>query len=323
MDIGNIVERWNQDEAIYIKIEKSVFDVIRKELSDVEILPEMSSRIKNLLSLVKKIKKKSQEKDYSYDHITDRLGIRIICTFESELGIVDEMINRLFKVKKAEYKKNNSEYNILNYQSNHYDVSINSQKDEFRKIKQYEDYMFEIQVRTSNQHAWSSAAHKLSYKHENELPKELKRKLYRLLALYELADQEIENINSYLKNTNVGFANMLSKIEGKFYKYAKVNYDKDITLDSLSFFASIFTGENERSLVTEIEQFIEDNDSKITSIFNENRFRFHEISILTQPEIFIMWFAIEKFENLLTDNWNNHFDYSDLEQIQVLWGITN
>ena len=66
---------------------------------------------------------------------------------------------------------------------------------EFKNIRQYENHMFEIQVRTLNQHAWSNASHKLSYKHDGDLPHELQRKLYRLLALYELADQEIENIN--------------------------------------------------------------------------------------------------------------------------------
>ena len=320
MDVANIVASWNQDKPIYKKIETVVVDVLKKEVSNSEILPEITSRTKELLSIVKKIKKKLQEKDYSYDNLNDKLGIRIICTFESELDIVDSIIKRNFTVKKTEYKKNNSDYNVLNYQSNHYDVCIDKNIPEFKNIRQYENRVFEIQVRTLNQHAWSNASHKLSYKHDGDLPHELQRKLYRLLALYELADQEIENINNYLKAEENSFMNLLSKIEGKFYKYAKIDYDKEITIDSLTFFSTIFNEQKEFLLKNGIEKFVSDNDKKITAIFEENRFRFHEIPIITQPEIFIMWFSLENFENALTDNWNNHFDYSDLEKIQTLWG---
>ncbi|MDR1285719.1 MAG: hypothetical protein LBJ88_05935 [Campylobacteraceae bacterium] len=317
MDIKDIVEKWSIDKFIYDKMGKIIINIIRQELSNTEIFPEISLRIKDLLSIVKKIKR--HKENYSYGDLKDKLGIRIICTFESELDIIDSTIKNFFNVERLEYKK--TDYNILDYKSNHYDVYINSELKEFKEIRQYNSYVFEIQVRTFNQHAWSNASHKLLYKNEKDLPDELKRKLYRLLVLYELADQEIENINSYRRGENIEFTSLLAKIEGKFYKYAKVDYDKEITTDNMAFLSTIFTKENKENINNGIESFIDMNRNKIEAIFNDNRFRFHEIPLLTQPEIFIMWYALENFENILIDRWNNYFDFYDSEQVQTFWGI--
>jgi len=324
MNIDNIVNKWKDDETIYKKIEKSVFKVIKKELSNLGIFPEISSRTKELLSIIKKIKSKNRtkEKNYSYEDLKDKLGIRIICTFKSELDIVGEVIKRFFIFhNQPDYKKGYADYKTLDYQSIHYDVYVNNERKEFKNIKQYNTYVFEIQVRTLNQHAWSNASHKLSYKQEEKLPDEYNRKLYRLLALYELADQEIENINIYLKNGNISSMDILSKIEGKFYKYAEKDYGQETTINNLEILKNIFGEEREKIINDKINEFIEVNDKKIQGIFDENRFRFHEMLILTQPEIFVIWFAIENFENILADNWNNHFDYEEFEQAKTLWAI--
>jgi len=321
MVIQDIVDSWHNDEPIYNKIGNCVTKAIKKHISESEILPEISFRTKELLSIVKKIKKKQCEKEYSYSSLNDKLGIRIICTFESELDIIDEFIKKYFIIVKADYKKADLDFNTLNYQSNHYDVKINSEIKDFKSINKYVNCIFEIQVRTLNQHAWSNAAHKLSYKQDCDLPSNFKRKLYRLLSLYELSDQEIETINNFIIDENKDNINgLLQKIEGKIYKYAKVDYDRETTLYNLSIFKKIFSSNNVNKIKSEIESFIDVNDKKIRSIFKENKFRFYEIPFLTQPEIFIVWFALENFEFCLIDNWNNYFDSFDLEQIQILWG---
>lgn len=318
--INEIVKSWEHDEPIYKRIEPIVVESLKKELFKNEILTEVSSRTKDLCSTVKKIKKNSAQKEYSYKHLKDRLGIRIICTFESELSIVDKIIKEIFTIKNIEYKKRGADYKLLDYQSNHYDVCINPQYTGFKPLSGLDNYIFEIQVRTLNQHAWANASHQLTYKREEQLPDDLQRKLYRLLALYELADQEIQNIKTFISAEEKSFMHILSKIEGKFYKYAKVDYDREITLDSLDFFSNIFSEDKQNSIKTEIETFINEHEDKIETIFDENRPRFHELTFLTQPEVFIIWYALENFEHLLTDNWSNRFDISELEHLNILWG---
>lgn len=321
MDVQYIVESWAKDEPIYRKIGLYVSKMLSNQLSESEMMPEISWRTKELLSLVRKIKKKQKEKNYSYESAGDKLGIRIICTFESELELVDKILERNLNIKKPEYKKNDLDFNRLDYQSNHYDVCLKKCKNLPKELESYLDYIFEIQVRTQNQHAWSIAAHKLSYKQDSELPSDIKRKLYRLLALYELSDQEIETINCYLKreNQNTVF-NILQKTEGKLYKYAKVDYDREFSIANLEVLSDILGSEKITTICEKIEKFISDNHIKIQFIFENNRDRYHEISFLTQPEIFIIWYALENFEYSLSDQWNNYFDPDDLEYIRTLWG---
>jgi putative GTP pyrophosphokinase len=54
----------------------------------------------------------------------------------------------------------------------------------------------ELQVRTVLQHAWAAVSHKLQYKREDDIPVQLRRKLFRLSALFELADDEFISLRS-------------------------------------------------------------------------------------------------------------------------------
>jgi hypothetical protein len=54
----------------------------------------------------------------------------------------------------------------------------------------------EIQVRTVLQHAWAAIDHKLAYKSDHTVPRELRRDLNRLSALLELADKEFSGLQA-------------------------------------------------------------------------------------------------------------------------------
>mgnify|MGYP000588550652 CR=1 FL=1 len=77
---------------------------------------------------------------------------------------------------------------------------------------------------------------------------------------------------------------------------------------------------NDKNEINEnIELFIINNDAKIQHIFNDNRSRYAEIPLLTQPEIFIIWYGLEKYPFSITDNWDSFFDEDELEIVQNLW----
>lgn len=46
------------------------------------------------------------------------------------------------------------------------------------------------------QHSWAAVSHALQYKHESDVPKQLRRKLYRLSGLFELADEEFISVRN-------------------------------------------------------------------------------------------------------------------------------
>lgn len=323
IDIKQIAGLWENDEPQFIELGSVVAAFIRNEITTFEILPEISYRTKELLSIIKKIKKKQREKDYNYFSLNDKLGIRIICSFKEDMEKVDAFLQKYFIIKKAEYKSDTLDFDRLDYISNHYDASIKTEIRKFAKYNRYKDMVFEIQVRTLNQHAWSNTAHTLSYKQEAEISPILKRRIYRLLSLYELADDEFSAVNKALIENPDNFVySLLRKLESKIYKFAQVDYDRETSLYTLRILLNYFTDEEKVVISSEIEQFISSNEHKIQNIFDENRSRFFEIPFLTQPEVFLVWYGLEKYFFSIEDNWQNDFDKTELEQIATLWGKT-
>lgn len=321
IDIPGIARRWETDEPIYADLGRMVTSFIKAEIPNYEILPEVAYRTKDLLSIVKKIKKKQKVKEYSYDHINDKLGVRIICSFNSELPKIDEFVKRNFNIKQVEYKKDALDFDRLDYISNHYDLTINPKIKQFKNKGSLKDKVFELQVRTLNQHAWSNSAHSLSYKQDAELSSTLKRRVYRLLTLYEIADDEIEAVNSALINQpdNLVYT-LLRKLESKIYKYARVDYDRETSIYSLKKLLGYFETQDLPSIGFETENFIAAHETKIKGIFEQNKSRYHEIPFLTQPEIFLVWYGLDRHYYSIKDNWSSDFDWYDLEQISSLWG---
>ena len=321
VDIKNISERWESEHPNYKELGEIVFVFLKDQLTNYEILPEISFRTKDLLSIIKKLKKKSEKENYTYDKITDKLGVRIICLYKSDLDIIDNFISKNFEVIKKDSKIETLKYDTLAYLSNHYDVSIKKSIDYFTDLSGYENIIFEIQVRTLNQHAWANTAHGLMYKQEQELDDDTKRKLFRLVALHEIADEEIQSINEQITSSyeNTIFS-VLKSIEGKFYKYAKIDFERDLSFKNLKTILGFLSEDQIGKLKSEIKIFIENNDEKIRIIFKEKEDYFYKSIFLSQPEIFIIWYCIENFSFIIKEKWKDEFNNDEFEILENWWG---
>lgn len=320
-DSSEIEKMWNEEKPLYHLLGERTVAFLKSEIPKHELLPEISFRTKELLSIVKKLKRKQKEKDYAYHDLKDKLGIRIICSFSSDLEIIDNILKKNFEIIKAEYKKEELEYDKLDYTSNHYDVKVKTDKIYFESPDLYKDYVYEIQVRSINQHAWSSSSHILTYKRDAEIPKKLQRKVYRLLSLYEIADDEFSAVNRELieQESNLAYQ-FIRKFEGKIYKYAGVDFDRQTSLYTLKILLTNFPSENQEGFMQKIESFIESNTSKLEHIFETNKIRYHQIPYLTQPEVFLIFYLLEKFPAQLEEVYANELDEDELEQLKAIWG---
>jgi len=323
LDIQRILDNWEKDEPVFRQLGEDLASFIKLNITDYGIFPEISHRTKDLLSIVKKIKKKSKEKTYTYSDLKDKLGIRIICTYQEDLEKIDAFIQKNFKVLKAEFKKDFIDFDKLDYTSNHYDLSITKDFKELDKHPEYFDLVFEVQARTLNQHAWSNTAHSLAYKQETDIPGTVKRKIYRLLSLYEIADDEFSSVNIALGEGPDNFAyKLLRKLEAKTYSYARVDFDRSFALKNIKILLGFLNKDQKQNLDEKLDEFLSENHDQFKHIFDENRSRYYEIDILTQPDIFIIWFCLENFKFALTDNWHDEFDWIELEQAATLWGTS-
>lgn len=159
----------------------------------------VESRTKEVKSFVGKIEARNSGKEAKFAdplrEVTDLVGVRVITYYLEDVDAVGEVIQNNFQVDKAmTVDKADDEVDRFNYKSVHYIVRISPPTTDTRDWGPYADLRAEIQVRTALQHAWSAVQHKLDYKSEIAIPKELQRRLFRLNAVIESADVEFSQL---------------------------------------------------------------------------------------------------------------------------------
>lgn len=163
--------------------------------------PMVTSRVKDREESIRKFSLKYQtnleqeQQPYSIkDYITDLIGIRVVCLYESEVSLVVQALRANFEVleESDKIRKLESTENTFGYKGFHLDLKINEARKQFPEYARFADLRFEVQVRTIIQDAWSVLDHKIKYK--KSIPADLKRRVNTLAALFELADHEFLNI---------------------------------------------------------------------------------------------------------------------------------
>jgi putative GTP pyrophosphokinase len=161
---------------------------------------KVSSRVKNKHECISKFDLKYRQdiekSGGNYEivsFLTDLVGVRVICLYESQISQVVSRIRSEFSVVKEENKsKSLYESSRFGYKGTHLDLSLNDVRSKLPEYYNFADINFELQVRSIVQNAWSEVDHRLKYK--KQIPEGLKRRIVRLSALFELADQEFEEI---------------------------------------------------------------------------------------------------------------------------------
>jgi hypothetical protein len=110
--------------------------------------------------------------------------------YETDIKLVHKAIKENFKVLSVTDKTKAllDADNKFGYKGLHLDVLLKGDRSKLPEYKSFSDIPFEIQIRSIVQDAWSEVDHKLKYK--RQIPESLQRRIVRLAALFELADQE-------------------------------------------------------------------------------------------------------------------------------------
>lgn len=162
------------------------------------------------------------------DEITDLVGLRVVCLYESQISSVSSVIKNHFYVVKEENKSIDLYENLrFGYKGVHLDLSLSENRRALPEYKDFQDIRFELQIRSIVQDAWSEVDHRLKYK--KQIPDALKRRIIRLAALFELADQEFEEIR---KTTDEIESIIKQKIQSNSDSFIS---DDGNPLDSFSF----------------------------------------------------------------------------------------
>jgi len=190
----------------------------------------IESRTKALESFQDKIKRSPHKYQNPLNEITDLSGIRVIVYYEKELNTISDLIAREFEVdwSNSSDKRKGYRPEEFGYPSIHYVVRLSNSRSNLLEWHHLANLQAEIQVRTVLQHAWAAISHKLQYKREEDVPRILRRRLFRLSALLELADEEFMTLRDK--------TNSLAEIVQ--YKLAEGDTDVEINILTIEVFLS-------------------------------------------------------------------------------------
>ena len=182
-----LLEEYRGAIPVFEKMEAEVVGTLREALQrNGLIVMAIESRIKTEESLAGKLALKGA-KYATLSDITDVLGARIVTFYTDDVDRIAAMVEQLFEIdwKNSVDKRMLHQLDSFGYNSLHY----------ICKMRGYE-YRFELQLRTTLQHAWASINHDIGYKTGVEIPREYLRRINRLAGILEMADDEFSRIRT-------------------------------------------------------------------------------------------------------------------------------
>ena len=152
----------------------------------------IKSRIKSPESIVKKLKRNGYEStiDNMVTYVNDIAGIRIVCSFTSDIYKMAEMIGRqndLTVVSVKDYIRHPKE---SGYKSYHMLVTV-----PIFLSDRIVDTKVEIQIRTMAMDFWASLEHKIYYKFEGNAPEYISRELRECSSIVSMLDDKMLSLN--------------------------------------------------------------------------------------------------------------------------------
>ena len=182
-----ILDEYRSQLPVFEKMQAEVMQKLEDALGRSGIIvTAITSRIKTEESLKGKLALKGQ-KYQSLSDITDILGARIITFYTDDVDRIAAIAEQLFDIDWANTvdKRKIHETDSFGYSSLHY----------ICRLPGYE-HRFELQLRTTLQHAWASINHDIGYKTGVEIPREYLRQINRLAGILEMADDEFSRIRT-------------------------------------------------------------------------------------------------------------------------------
>ncbi len=194
----NEVDSWKEVNLIYqaaLRQMQTKMEILNDEFQHVHQynpIEHVKARIKTPESIVKKLKRYGYESTIKnmIEYINDIAGIRIICSFTSDIYRIVEMLKHQEDIKVMSVKDYITYPKASGYKSYHMLVTVPVYLSD-----RIVDTKVEIQIRTVAMDFWASLEHKIHYKFEGDAPDHIKTELIECAKMVSDLDARMLSLN--------------------------------------------------------------------------------------------------------------------------------
>ena len=192
------IDSWKEVTLVYhaaLRQVETKMEILNDEFQHVHQynpIEHIKSRIKTPESIVKKLKRNRYEStiENMVKHVNDIAGIRIICSFTSDIYRIAEMISDQRDIKVIAVKDYITFPKASGYKSYHMIVTVPVYLSD-----RIVDTKVEIQIRTVAMDFWASLEHKIHYKFEGDAPEHVRSELMECAKLVSDLDARMLSLN--------------------------------------------------------------------------------------------------------------------------------
>lgn len=192
------IDSWNEVLLVYNSALKEIgtkLEILNDEFQHVHKynpIEHIKTRIKSPESIVKKLKKHGYESTVQnmVKYVNDIAGIRVICSFTSDIYQIAEMLINQNDIKVVSVKDYILNPKPSGYKSYHLIVTV-----PIFLSDRVVDAKVEIQIRTVAMDFWASLEHKIQYKFEGNAPEHIKRELAECAHMISELDGRMLSLN--------------------------------------------------------------------------------------------------------------------------------
>ena len=197
-NITDDINTWEEVNLLYNAALKQIttkIEILNEEFQEVHRynpIEHVKARVKAPESIVKKLKRNGYESTIGnmVRYVNDIAGIRIICSFTSDIYRIAEMISNQKDIQVITVKDYIMNPKNSGYRSYHMIVSLPVYlSDRIVNVK------VEIQIRTVAMDFWASREHKIQYKFEGKAPGHINEELTECAEMVANLDARMLQLN--------------------------------------------------------------------------------------------------------------------------------
>ncbi|MFD3442775.1 hypothetical protein ACFWU3_35400 [Streptomyces sp. NPDC058685] len=321
LTIAQAVQRFKEERELLEQSAKATADHIARAAARKELACTVTSRAKEVESFEKKIARKGYTDPW--EQITDKVGVRVVVQHSGLLDPLREVITGCLEIIKVEDDRNNNDVARLRYPRLHIQAVMAGGETD----PDGTPYECEIQLRTEAVDLWSRMSHKFLYKPGVAPPADVSRSLYRLIALVELYDLEVERgAEAMSKHPElVRGSHLLDLAEQIYQTFTDHPFSRELSYEVVDVLADAV--DDETSYGEQLAAFTENYRDRLEQLYADYGPRgFHSREhgrylLASQPESLIIFERLAKARFALSEAWQeSELSEAWLNDLAEAWG---